>query len=422
MLKKTVFAGNPSFIFITLTLHAIVLGAPSYADRVWECDMFPVEHRVTSDETSQAKVVFVTSAENHDTNFYFHQRSWLADSSVLFFKRSFVDHWELFGYIERTGELFRVQKPEHHIQAEPTASNAANSLYVVHGNVLSEWTVSVSIPSPNRVRSEVRVREREVALLPTDGAGLSGISESSDGKGVIVGFFQEVSPRSRIVWVDRESGELKEIMATEDVIYHVQASWETAGLVMFSRVYAGTDDRAPLDFPDGSYSRLHAADLSEREPWPLYPQEAGELVTHENWWVNDQVTFFGGLQKEGNSEEAHMKVLDTRTGMTRILGAGAWWPGGTPMEVSNRNWWHGSGAPTGRFAAADNWHGKIGIFSAKTARTRILARGHRTYGKGEHPHPGWDPTGSKVVFTSNRYGNADVCIGYLPEKWLKTDW
>jgi hypothetical protein len=50
--------------------------------------------------------------------------------------------------------------------------------------------------------------------------------------------------------------------------------------------------------------------------------------------------------------------------------------------------------------AADNWHGIIAIFDAKTTRMYILTIGHRTYGRGAHPHMGWNLESKSVEFTS----------------------
>ena len=71
----------------------------------------------------------------------------------------------------------------------------------------------------------------------------------------------------------------------------------------------------------------------------------------------------------------------------------------------------------GRWVAADNWHGDIMLFEGKTSRPRLLTAGHRTYGKGEHPHVGWDRAGRQVVFTSHLLGSPDVCVATVPEAW-----
>jgi hypothetical protein len=47
----------------------------------------------------------------------------------------------------------------------------------------------------------------------------------------------------------------------------------------------------------------------------------------------------------------------------------------------------------------------------------LLTAGHRTYGKGEHPHVGWDRAGRQVVFTSHLLGSPDVCVATVPEAW-----
>jgi len=108
-----------------------------------------------------------------------------------------------------------------------------------------------------------------------------------------------------------------------------------------------------------------------------------------------------------------------KTGEIRIIGAGAWLPGIEAKELSKVNWWHASGSPDGRWVAGDNWHGIIALFDAKTTEKRILTSGHRTYGHGAHPHVGWDLFGKSVEFTSNKFGNPDVCIGMIPKNWLR---
>ena len=131
--------------------------------------------------------------------------------------------------------------------------------------------------------------------------------------------------------------------------------------------------------------------------------EEGELVTHESWWVNDQILFCGGKSPKP-AELSHVKLLNIYTGEVRIAGAGAWWPEATASEAAKLNWWHVAGSGNGSWIATDNWHGDVMLFEGKTTRPHLLASGHRTYGKGEHPHVGWDRKGEKVVFGSHLLG------------------
>ena len=74
--------------------------------------------------------------------------------------------------------------------------------------------------------------------------------------------------------------------------------------------------------------------------------------------------------------------------------------GGLSSATAAPNWWHASGHESGRWAAADNRHGDIGLFHGKTTRT---------YGSGRHPEEGSDRGGQQVIFASHMLGNVDVC-------------
>jgi hypothetical protein len=157
-------------------------------------------------------------------------------------------------------------------------------------------------------------------------------------------------------------------------------------------------------------------DIRAGVPRNVYLAEEGELVTHESWWVNDQLLFCGGKSPTA-TEVSHVKVLNIYSGQVRIVGAGAGWPEATPAEAARLNWWHAAGSADGRWVAADNWHGDIMLFEGKTTRPHLLTTGHRTYGKGAHPHVGWDRKGEKVVFGSELLGNPNVCVATIPKAW-----
>ncbi len=411
-----------SMLGVSLSILIILLCSPSLAlaSKTWDCAVFPAEAKTIIDSTSGAKLVFVTSATSEDTNLYFHQRSWLPDESMLVFHRKSGDSTCYWGYLETTGELVRLHEPGLALGYEGSCSRYRNSLYVILNGEVHEWLIKIEQGSLEQP-SKVSVEDKTIGKLPEDVDSTVGLNENSDGSGVMLGFTSKGPTASRIILMDYKTGACKELASLDDGITHVQASWVTPDLVLFCRSSRITD-RVQVNAEGQVPSRMWLADASRREPWPLYPQLEGELVTHECWWVDNQVTFCTGMNKSGNAEEAHVKVIDIQTGIARIIAAGAWWPGGTPERVSKRNWWHCAGAPSAKFVMADNWHGDIGIFSAKTARTRLLTENQRTYGQGPHPHAGWSPSSTKVVFTSNLNGNPDVVIGVLPEAWLTTEW
>ncbi len=422
--QNTKMSSNRSVVITGLWLVCLSVFTTGFlADEIsgesWSCQVFESERETIQDRSSGADLIFVTKAPAEDNNLYFHQRSWLPDGSMLFFTTNRTGKRELFGYLESTGELVRLQRPEDPGISHATAGRFTNHLYFVREEAVYEWDFEVTA-SDSEKRSTVKVNERLVGRLPDTMVGSLGINENSTGRALVIGFQTEgEEKRYHIVWMNKLTGSYKEMTASNELITHVQASWTEPDLVMFAREHT---DR-PMEIPEGKiHSRMTLVDLSGREPWPIYPQVEGELVTHECWWVGDQLTFCSGTRSEGHAEESHVKVLDLSTGQARIVGPGVWWPGGSPEKISKHNWWHASGAPNGRWVAGDNWHGDIAIFSARTARIRRLTQNHRTYGTGAHPHVGWNPDGTRVVFTSNKRGNPDVVIGVLPDSWRTEDW
>jgi len=390
---------------------AVLLGG--LGAQQWEADILPPEHEVTADPVTGARLIYVTSHGAEDTNLYFHQWSWLPDSSLLLFRSNREGASVLFGYIEATGELARLQ-PEGQpgLMGDVTASRHDNAVYLMRENQVLEWRITVHTPEGGATR--VTVDERVAGKLPQVSGGLTGLNESSDGSMLVFGFTG--SETSQLVWMDRATGEVRHQRPVPGPIQHVQTSWDIPSLAMYA---TGHVDRARPGTGDRWQQRMWLLDGAEGTPRKLYHQLEGELVTHEQFWVNNQVVFCSGEAFEGDAAQAHVKVVDINTGVARILCAGAWWQGAeTEAEAAAKvNWWHCSGAPNGRYVAADNWHGDIAIASGMSARHRILTTGHRTYGKGAHPHVGWDPTGYRVVFATNQRGNSDVCIAELPDSW-----
>ena len=142
-----------------------------------------------------------------------------------------------------------------------------------------------------------------------------GFTQSAEGKYLSAGLNYAGSDKQEIVSIDIHSGEIKTLY-TGKSISHVQFNKYNKNLLRFS------------NHPQ----RMWYIDI--REPGvarKLHLQEPGELVTHEDWWVNDQMTFCGAYRKE----ESHLKIIDLATQTTRIIGAGSWWPDKSPENWPN---------------------------------------------------------------------------------------
>jgi oligogalacturonide lyase len=405
---------------------ALVAAGAAAAASSYPLEVSPPEYQRMTDPKTGAELLFLTTAPETDANLYFHEYSWLADESVILFT-SARSKGGLMGYLTATGELIRFNTPQGSLGGA-TAATRGNALFAVRGRSIVEIRLAIEPSSAPAARpSRVTATERVICSL-SDGAPSTSLNPSCDGKYLSLGVtgFADRTRGPTICKIAIRSGKLSEVCRLpQEPGYggHVQWSRTNPHLISFAgsrgptRDFAGPAAAAtsPEDYT-GRGERLWVVDIREGVPRNVYLAEEGELVTHESWWVNDQLLFCGG-KSPAPPELSHVKVLNIYTGQVRIVGAGAWWPGATPAEAARLNWWHAAGSADGRWVAADNWHGDIMLFEGKTTRPHLLTTGHRTYGQGEHPHVGWDRKGEKVIFGSHLLGNLNVCVATIPKAW-----
>ncbi|MBM3493038.1 MAG: hypothetical protein FJX72_01755 [Armatimonadetes bacterium] len=361
-------------------------------------DVLPSERRIVKDAVTGAELAFVTTDPEVDNNLYFHERSFLADDSLVLFT-SRRKAGGLMGCLLVTGELIRFSTDEGGLHGA-TAARRGNRVFALRGRSVVEWTISIRASSDAmRAPSKVEAVERIVCTLPAGMSPATSLNENSDGRLLSLGVvFADGAPG--VVTIGVRTGRVRHVCRVPEGSFH--------GHVQFSRTNPNLLSYA------GSPNRLMVVDIRGGAPRAVYSELTGELVTHECWWVRDQIVFCGGHRRG----ESHVKCLDLRTGEARIVGAGSWWPGGTDSELAKWNWWHPCALDSGRWVAADNWHGDIVIFDGLSTRMHLVTQGHRTYGGGDHPHVSWDRSGTRLVFTSHRLGGSDVCVATIPAAML----
>ncbi len=380
-----------------------------FSQTSWNCEILPPEHKVELDAKSGAKTIFVTSNPASDVNLYFHDRCFLHNNKIMLFNSDRFGSQEIMAYLLDTGELVRLDSEHDMKSATPYASIKGDRLYVVRDKVIYEWKLDIVTTG----KTSIKVTEKKLTEYPQNYKQLTGLSENSDAS--LLAFAYGNENEAFISTYNFATGEVALAGQVDFNIGHLQFHKQRPDVLSFCRNYGS--DRAPKDKNEPAHVRLWFLNINTHVPVPAFEQVPGELVTHECWWVNDQITFIGSFNSDDSSEDGHVKVLDLKTGEIRVIGPGSWWEGGTPSEIARENWWHASGSPDGKWVVADNWHGIVALFNARTTERKILATGHRTYGKGAHPHAGWDLNGTMVEFSSNKYGNADVCIAVVPEGW-----
>lgn len=400
--------------------------AATAAESVYPLEVFPPEHKRMTDPKTGAELLFLTTTRETDSNLYFHERSWLADESVILFTSSRATGG-LMGYVTATGELIRFNTPPGPVGGA-TAAAKGNAVFAVRGREIVEIRLAIQhSDSATGRRSRVTATERVLCMLP-DGLPSTALNPSCDGKYVAFGVtgFADKWRGPTIYKVDLKIGKLSEVCRLPQppgYSGHVQWSRTNPNLLSFAGANSTTGDVAGPAHPSAGpedYAirgqRLWVVDIRTGIPRNVYLAEAGELVTHESWWVSDQLLFCGGKSRDSNVL-SHVKALNVYSGEVRVVGAGAWLPGASSSDTARLNWWHAAGSADGRWIAADNWHGDIMLFEGKTTRPRLLTSDHRTYGGGEHPHVGWDRKGEKVVFASHLLGDLNVCVATIPKAW-----
>ncbi|MDQ1257974.1 MAG: hypothetical protein QG656_2582, partial [Candidatus Hydrogenedentes bacterium] len=374
----------------------------------FDLTVLPPEHKQTTDPQTGAELLFLSTNPGEDGNLYYEQRSWLADSSLILFILGREDGG-LMGYLTATGELVRLTTPNGALGGVTAARNR-NAIFGVRDGKIVELTLVIR-PSADwaAAPSVVKCTERVICELgPNYRATNCSLTESSDGKYLSVGAgvraATEPGGYGYVLVIDVETGAVRELRNGPGTDFD--------GHVMFSLTNPNL-----LSYKCGQGAYIEVVDIRDGGTiWRHMRHEDVEFCTHYCWWVNDSITFCGGFHLKP-FEDFDVKVANIYSGEIRIVGRGNWWPGATASELAACNWWHAAGHESGRWIVADNWHGDIAVFHGRTTRTYWLTKGHRTYGGGRHPEPGWDRRGEQVIFASHQLGNVDVCVATIPKVW-----
>ena len=400
------------FKIMRFLAFSLLIPIPPAIAATWMCDVLPSEKSEEIDPQSGVKIIYATTHSANDSNFYFHERCFLWDNRLMLFNSDRFGRRDVMGYLLDTGELVRFTPPNDQSVGSCVASIKGDRIYLVKTNAIFEWKLYIA----NKPKTSVRIIERKVVGLPEKAQHRSSLDENCDG--TLLTFAYQLGDDHFIGFCDIASGILLPVAKLDFKPDHLQFHRHRPDIISMSRTYETGGDYAPLNPIDPRRARIWTMHIHTRQPIAAFYQVPGELATHECWWVNNQMTFLGGFHHEGNREEGTVKVIDFKTGEIRIIGSGAWVDNVPANQLSQANWWHAAGSPNGKCVVADNWHGTLALFNAKTTERKILTTGHRIYGsKGLHPHAGWDLKGEFVEFTSNKLGNPDVCLISIPKEW-----
>ncbi|OHB76930.1 MAG: hypothetical protein A2W31_10375 [Planctomycetes bacterium RBG_16_64_10] len=155
-------------------------------DREYDLRVLPAEHQHMTDPQTGAELTFLTTDPAPDANLYFHERSWLADESMVIFT-SQRQGGGLMGYLTGTGELVQITTPSGGV-GQATASLDRRSVFAVRGKDVLEISFRIELSAdPQTAPSKVRATEHHIATPPFASLN-SSLNQSCDGQWLSLGF------------------------------------------------------------------------------------------------------------------------------------------------------------------------------------------------------------------------------------------
>ncbi len=335
---------------------------------------FGAEHIEFTDRETGAAVVQLTNAPVHSHAFYFEYPSFNTTNDTVFFYSQRVGMrgapWDLYCVDGDGKRITLLSDAEHPLSAVYPAPDDSRAVYGVRGNAVIRLNIDT-------------LEEREVARCE----GVRTLSGGSmDGAGR---WFATLGTKTRddkkintTLRIDTRSGEVAEL--GEDLA-NAHLTINHAGTILhFRHAWSGPDALAVCDIDGNNFRSIGFQDFAHR------------------MWLGTTDRLQGPLLPPGHGI-VQVELDDTEP---------------TPI-CSGPYFWHSASSADGEWIVADtNWPEQgIMLVHVASGRYAPVTMPHACPGAAQytHPHPSFDRTGSRVIYTVNRGGLSQVYVATIPD-------
>ncbi len=381
---------------------------------------FPSEMQMVVDRVTGRSLTVLTSGAYRDSKIYPTHQQWSMDGNHIVFRssdRAGVDSPQAFVVNEITGVITQITDSLGVNTGGLNVARLSNKVYYMRrpGDDEAAQLIEIDLAAllADSAAGAIKPQgyDRVVATMPDDGSISSGFGLDADERTAYVSFDSTMPPPrapgalvpqvpSGIRAVDIATGAVREVVRTPFRIGHIQANPIKPGEIMYCHETGGdAPQRMWIVNGDGSNNR------------PLYVEQPGDWVTHEQFADADHVIFnLMGHTRELRQRPSGIMVVSTIDGTVENLGQTdsatvtrselqyLESPNIPQDETNTGGYWHNAVTYDRRWAAGDDFDGNVHLIDRRTGQRTLLTGGHRM--RPDHAHPSFSPDGSRVLLQS----------------------